>query len=135
MRAATYTVPPAAGDSEAGEVAVFYFGPGQGGGVEANIQRWVGQFQTADGKPAAGKEKIAKRSVNGIPVTTIDLNGTYTAAGGPMATTKSNKTNYRLLGAIAEGAQGAVFFKLTAPAKTAAANQATFDTMILSLTK
>ncbi|MDX2150943.1 MAG: hypothetical protein SFV54_09425 [Bryobacteraceae bacterium] len=135
MRAATYTVPATAGDPEPGEVAVFYFGPGQGGGVEANIQRWVGQFQTADGKPAAGKEKTGKRTVNGIPVTTIDLTGTYTAAGGPMATTKSNKPNYRLLGAIAEGSQGAVFFKFTGPAKTVAANQPGFEALIKSLAK
>ena len=40
MRAASYTIPPAAGDSEGGECVVYYFGAGQGGGVEANIKRW-----------------------------------------------------------------------------------------------
>ena len=30
-----------AGDAE---TVVFYFGPGQGGGVESNIARWAGQF-------------------------------------------------------------------------------------------
>ena len=48
MRAATYTT---GGDAEPGEVAVFYFGPGQGGGVQANIDRWIGQFPAKTGAP------------------------------------------------------------------------------------
>ena len=44
MRVATYAVPAASGDAEGGECAVFYFGNDQGGSVEANIDRWVAQF-------------------------------------------------------------------------------------------
>jgi hypothetical protein len=135
MRAATYTVPAAPGDKEPGEVAVFYFGPGQGGSVQANIQRWIGQFEQPDGKPSAGKEKTAKRTINGLPVTTIDLSGTYKAAAGPMAPTPVSKPGYRLLGAIVEGPQGAVFFKFTGPAKTVAANQAAFESLLASITR
>ena len=43
MRLATYTVPPAAGDHEGAECGVFYFGQGQGGSVDANMDRWIGQ--------------------------------------------------------------------------------------------
>jgi hypothetical protein len=45
MRVVTYTVPSAEGDPEPGECAVFYFGNDQGGGVDANIERWVTQFE------------------------------------------------------------------------------------------
>ena len=38
MRAANYVVPAAGGDSEAGECGVYFFGPGQGGSIEANVQ-------------------------------------------------------------------------------------------------
>lgn len=124
MRAATYAVPAAAGDKEDGEVAVFYFGPGQGGGVEANLQRWVAQFETT------AKPQTAKKTMNGLPVTTIDLPGTYLASAGPMSPTKTSKPGYRLLGAIVEGPQGGVFFKFTGPAKTVAAGQAAFDKML-----
>jgi hypothetical protein len=124
MRAATYAVPAAAGDKEDGEVAVFYFGAGQGGGVDANIQRWVSQFETS------AKPQTAKKTINGLPVTTIDLPGTYLASAGPMSPTKTSKPGYRLLGAIVEGPQGAVFFKFTGPAKTVAAGQAAFDKML-----
>ncbi len=124
MRAATYAVPAAAGDKEDGECAVFYFGPGQGGGVEANLQRWVAQFETT------AKPQTAKKTMNGLPVTTIDLPGTYLASAGPMSPTKTSKPGYRLLGAIVEGPQGGVFFKFTGPAKTVAAGQAAFDKML-----
>ena len=53
MRAATYTVPRVSGDESDGEVVVNYFGEGQGGSVEANIERWKGQVVGSDGKPAA----------------------------------------------------------------------------------
>lgn len=45
MRVATYMVPAASGDAEGGECAVFYFGNDQGGSIDANIERWVAQFE------------------------------------------------------------------------------------------
>ncbi|HSQ09616.1 MAG TPA: hypothetical protein VLN25_03220, partial [Burkholderiaceae bacterium] len=53
MRAATYSIPAAKGDSEPAELAVFYFGESSGGGVDANVKRWIEQFQKADGTSAA----------------------------------------------------------------------------------
>ena len=82
MRAATYSIPLAEGDQGVAECVVNYFGPGQGGGVEANIERWKGQVLGADGKPAA--RKIDKRTRRGVPITVIDTSGTYTGMGGPM---------------------------------------------------
>ncbi len=127
MRAATYTVPAAGGDREDGECAVFYFGPGQGGSVEANVQRWISQFETK------AKPQTAKKTINGLAVTTIDLSGTYLASAGPMSPAKTSKPGYRLLGGIVEAPQGPVFFKFTGPAKTVAANQAAFDKLLASL--
>jgi hypothetical protein len=135
MRAATYSVPKTAGDAEDGEVAVFYFGPGQGGGVDANVKRWIGQFEAPGGGPADKLAKTSKTTVNGLPVTRIDLTGTYKPAAGPMMQATGSKPGYRLLGAIVEGPQGAVFFKFTGPAKTVAANQAAFEKMIKSVSR
>ena len=136
MRAATYTVPRAAGDPEDGEVAVFYFGPNQGGGVDANIKRWIGQFDAPGGGPADKLAKTSKATISGLPVTRIDLTGTYKASGGPMMQQAgAPKPGYRLLGAIVEGPQGAIFFKFTGPAKTVAANQTAFDSLIKSVSR
>jgi len=127
MRLATYTVAPGA------ECGVYYFGSGQGGSVDANLDRWIGQFLQADGKPSKAAAKIAKRTAQGLSITTVDVAGAYTGMGGPTAQPGAAMPGYRLLGAIVEGPQGSIFFKFTGPAKTLAANQAAFDKMIASL--
>ncbi len=125
MRAATYLIPAASGDSEGAECAVF---KNIGGGVQANIDRWVGQFEkTAD----APKQK--KETINGFPVTTVDLTGTFKGGGPMMSQPSGPKPNYRLLGAIVEAPEGEVFFKLTGPAKTVAAAQGEFQSLLKSL--
>lgn len=130
MRAATYVVPAAPGDKEPGECAVFYFGPGQGGGVQANLDRWQAQFPEKE-----GSANTAKSTISGFTVTSIDLSGTYAWSPSPMSTEKVNKPGYRMLGAIVEAPQGAVFFKLTAPSKTATVNASAFRSMIQSIVK
>lgn len=131
MRAATYSIPLAAGDQGIAECVVNYFGPGQGGGVDDNIERWRGQVQGPDGKPAAAT--IDKRTVRGFPITMVDASGTYTGMGGPMMAGSKPVTGYRLIGAIVEGPGGSVFFKLTGPAKTIAAQQKTFEQLLASI--
>ena len=133
MRLATYQVPAVAGDQEGGECAVYYFGQGQGGSVEANIDRWIGQFQQPNGKPSKDLAKVDKRTIKGLKVTTVDVSGTYTGMGGPRAPAGPPKQSYRLLGAIVEGAQGSIFFKFTGPAKTVAQNQAAFEKILSTL--
>jgi len=130
MRVATYAV-PASGGGEAGELAVFYFGPNEGGGVDANVQRWISQFEQPDGKPSAQVAKVTKEKGT-LPITRVDLTGTYTASMGPMAP-KTNKPGYRLMGAIVQGPQGAVFFKLTGPEKVVKAAAPQFDKLIKSV--
>jgi hypothetical protein len=131
MRAATYAIAAAPGDTAAAECAVYFFGAGQGGTVEANIERWKGQFTNA-GKPAAAV--VSKRTAHGIAMTTIDVAGEYSGLGGPMATSKP-VAGYRLLGAIVEGPGGNIFVKFTGPAKTITANKAKFDQLLASFTK
>jgi hypothetical protein len=130
MRAATYTIPAATGDKAAGECIVSFFGAGQGGTVDANVERWRGQFRGPDGKPPNGQVKT--RTVNTLKVTTLDVSGEYTGMGGPMATTSASAPGYRLLGAIVEGPGGNLFFKFTGPARTVAANQPKFEQMLAS---
>jgi hypothetical protein len=128
MRVATYKIPAAKGDTEEAECAVFYFGEGQGGSVDANVQRWTAQFDGAKA-PATKKEKVA-----GFDLTTLELEGTYTGGGGPMGP-KVNKPGFKLLGAIIEGPSGPIFFKLTGPAKTVEAARADFQKMLKGIKK
>lgn len=126
MRAAQYTV----GDAEC---VVYFFGPGQGGSVEANIARWSGQFVGPDGKPAAAK--VAKSNVHGLPVTRMDISGTYTATGGAAITSQTPKAGNRMLAAIVEGPGGNLFIKFSGPAKSVAAQVAGFDALLASFAK
>jgi hypothetical protein len=130
MRAATYSIVPAAGDRGGAECVVNYFGPGEGGSVEANVARWKGQILGADGKPAAAK--VTSRTIRGIRLTVVDASGSYTGMGGPLAAGKP-VSGYRLIGAIAEGPGGNVFFKLTGPEKTVAGEQSRFDDLLASI--
>jgi hypothetical protein len=92
------------------------------------MSRWIGQFQSK------GPAQRGQRTVHGLKVTTVDVSGAYSGMGGPMAKAGAPpKPNYRLLGAIVEGPQASVFFKLTGPSKTVAQNQAAFDKLIASL--
>jgi len=130
MRAATYTVPPAPGDTAGAECGVYFFGAGQGGSVEANLDRWKSQFHAPGGKPAAAR--IAKRPAGGLTITTIDTSGEYSGLGGPVAAAARVVSGYRLLGAIVEGPGGNVFVKFTGPARTIAANQQKFEQLLTS---
>jgi hypothetical protein len=135
MRVATYKIAPAKGDSEAAELAIFYFGAGQGGAVDANVARWLGQFQKADGTPVTDKDARTKKdTVNGLSLTTVDVKGTYTG-GGPMMGPSTPKPGYRLMGAIVEGPEGPVFFKLTGPERTVASGEKGFRKLLESVKK
>lgn len=133
MRAATYSIPAAKGDSEPAELAVFYFGQGSGGGVDANVKRWIDQFQRADGSSAAKDAKVKKEAIAGLPATALEVKGTY--MGGSMMGPSTPKPGYRLLGAIVEGPGGNVFFKLTGPEKTVSSAEKPFRKLLDGLKK
>jgi hypothetical protein len=130
MRAATYTIEAAAADTASAECVVYFFGAQQGGSVQANLDRWKGQMAAPGGK--APDAKIARRTIHGLTVTTIDVSGDYMGMGGPMAASQSVQKNYRMLGAIFEGPGGNVFIKFTGPAKTVTANQSAFEQLLNS---
>jgi hypothetical protein len=118
MRVAQYRLPAAEGDSEAASLVVYYFGPGQGGSVEANLDRWTSQIQQADGGSSKSKARTETITVNGMKTTLLDVSGTY--AGGGMAGDSSgpNKPNFRTRAGVVETPKGAYFVKLVGPEKT-----------------
>jgi hypothetical protein len=132
MRVATYIIPAAAGDSEGAECTVF---KGIGGGVAANIKRWIDQFEQTDGSSSDSKAKQKTETINGLNVTTVDVTGTFKGGGMMTGQPTIKKPDYRLLGAIVEAPQGEIFFKLTGPEKTVAAAQSDFQSLLKSIKK
>lgn len=131
MRAATYMI--GEGDNSS-ECAVFFFGAGQGGEVQSNIDRWIGQFQQPDGSDSKSNAKTEHRHAGGLDVNLIDLSGTY-ASGGMGGQPVVLKPEYRLLGAIIEAPEGPLFFKLTGPAAAIEEIKPHFDNLIAALKK
>jgi hypothetical protein len=109
-------------------LTVFFFGPGGGGGVEANLERWAGQIETA----AGGEPQRDSFSVDGFTISTIAAEGTLLPSGMGAGPTEPVPGS-RLLGAVIEGPGGPWFFKLTGPAETVAAAAADFDRMLRSV--
>lgn len=119
MRLAQYRLPRAEGDAEDGSLVLFYFG-GQGGSVQANLDRWIGQMDQPDGSSSRDRAKTDRLTVNGLPVTVLEVAGTYKAEVAPMSSERVNKPNFRMIAAVVETAKGPYFFKLVGPANTVA---------------
>lgn len=129
MRKAQLRVPdPGNASNPAAEVTFFHFGPGQGGGVESNISRWLGQFQEKDD---ALKPVVESATVKGTKLTRVRVDhGTFSSGmpGGPT----TPMTDFGMLGVILESPGGDVFIKLTGPAAVVKAAAGDFDAMIQS---
>ena len=129
MRRAQYRIP---GPGGLGELAVFYFGPGQGGDAKANAARWAAQFQGPDGAPVGDAAKIREVKIGDIPVTLVEVAGTYVGGMGSGPSGRE-KPNYMLLGAIARGPDANWFFRATGPRATLEAQRGAFDDLIRSI--
>lgn len=117
MRMAQYRIDPAPGDSESGECALFHF-PGSGGPVQANIDRWIGQFQQPDGSNSADHASVQKFSSEGLNVSYVEVAGTYTGGMTGMGAPSEPKPGYRMVAGVVETAQGPWFMKCTGPSAT-----------------
>ncbi len=122
MRLAQAQIPGPGGE---GSLAVFFFGPGGGGDLESNLQRWIGQVGVAPGTQPA-RERFES---NGLAVTWIDVQGSIlpsTMGTGPA----TEQPGSRLFGAVVEGPGGPWFFKATGPDATMEAARADFLAML-----
>ena len=105
--------------------AKFYDFGGPSGGIEANISRWLSQFE---GKPEVKQEELTFGSTKVILLT---ASGTY-LDGAPMSPTKTPRPDYTLCGAILAGDQSNVFIKMTGPKAAMAKAQADFKKLSTS---
>jgi hypothetical protein len=130
MRKAQYKWPGQDGKEDA-ELAVFYF-PGTGGSVEANLQRWYGQFKQPDGSPTTDHVSQKKVQVNGMEVTEVYVTGTYLKSTSPMMMQGpvDELPDYAMLAAIVEAPNGPWFFKATGPEATIDFWRQSFDKFI-----
>lgn len=122
-RLATYHVPAAAGAADETEVSITR----AGGTTDANIERWVWQFDES------GKVERNEKTVAGFKVTTVEVGGTYLAnAMGPAEA--DPKKQWAMLGAIVETPGPDYFLKLVGPKATVEVERANFLGMVDGIT-
>jgi hypothetical protein len=122
MRAAQMVVPGSAGD---GQLTVFHFGPGGGGGVEANFERWLSQVEL----PAGVKPHRETFESQALTIHFVD------AAGKVMASRvgsfpAQDQPGWRLFGAVIEGEGGPWYLRLVGPDATLAEQRDEFLAML-----
>lgn len=119
---------PGTEESRDAEMAVFYFGANEGGDVEENINRWIGQFSVLN--PDFSPERNT-RQIENLEIHTVHIEGTFK---GTMAGAFSEpKKDYAVLAAIAKGAEGYVFFKVMGFQETIRKAKADFEAMLSGL--
>ena len=112
MRKAQFSASSPSGKSA--EVVFYYFGSGNTGGIQANVDRWMKQFEEPLGK------KVDTETIGKTRVTYAQAHGTF-LSGRPFGP-KTPNPGYGLLAAIIEGQGGAVFIKMTGPKSAVDAN-------------
>lgn len=123
MRLAEFTTPGGAG-AAAGEVVVYFFGAGQGGSVDANIERWKGQFTDASG--AHPEPTVTKLTGTAFPSTVVHLRGNYSRAVGMGGGPENAKPDQILLAAVIETPKGNLYVQLYGPAASVAPQKDAF---------
>jgi hypothetical protein len=125
MRLAQFSI---AGTDGPAELAVFHFGAGQGGDVETNLTRWIGQVELAPG--SAPRRELLESG--GLRITLVDAEGTLRPGQMGMGPA-SPQPGSRLLGAVVEGDGGPWFFKATGPGTTLGPQRDAFVEMLKSI--
>lgn len=101
-----------------------------GGGADANIKRWEGQFTGGD----QDARKTEQMKLGKWDVYIVDINGNYAerVGGGPVFARKTvNRENYAMTGAIVIHPDGPEFYiKMIGPEEVVKANRKAFVEMI-----
>ncbi len=134
MRLAQWTLPKAEGDSADGDMVLFFFGVGSGGGVEMNLDRWRGMFKTAGGEPVPD-DAVRRETfdVGSQKVHYLEVFGEFENRMAPGAPVLGMKSAHRMLAAVVEGEGGPWFFRGVGPDNTMQSQRDAFLAMLKSV--
>jgi hypothetical protein len=122
FRTLQYTVPGEGDSTKAAELIVSVFVAGDGGPLDANIERWRGQFRN-NNEPVEAKR--SSKEVGPLKIEFVELAGDYMAMGAP-----APKKDSLQLAAIVQAEGRNVFFRLVGPKETVEANREVFNKLI-----
>lgn len=129
LRLYQFRIPKELGDERDAELRIFHFGKGGGGDVKANIDRWKGMFRAPKGKTLDEVATVKEFKVGNVPVTYLDVRGTYLEKFPPFAPNAKTimREDYRMFGVILASDNGPFFITMTGPAKTLEKHKEGFD--------
>lgn len=117
MRMAEFVLPGITEEDAPGHISVFYFGP-DAGGIEPNIERWINQFESADGSDVRSTLTREELDINGMKCILVYFNGTQKELSMPGAPATPRQDNWMNLSAIVIAPDGPWFLKGTGPENT-----------------
>ena len=124
FRALQYAVPGRDGTGEA-SLIFSVFKDGDGGPIQMNIDRWVGQFRpTGDVPPRVERDSI---EVDGMAVWMTELEGSYAGMGAA-----APRAGWAQLGAIMEAPGRNIYIRLLGPSQTVLENHDAFNELVRS---
>jgi hypothetical protein len=128
LRFAQFDLPGKWSDGAAVQCAFF---PAIGGGKDANVDRWLGQFTQKDGSSSKDKAKIAESKRDGLTITRVEVRGAFSDG---MQRPPRQTDDGMLLGAIIESEDGAnLYIKIAGPREAIEAESANFDTLLTTI--
>lgn len=111
MRKAEWKLP---GDAGAASLIAYHFGAGGAGMVQANLDRWKGQFA----QEPADNARIEEGGAAGSRWTLLDVRGRYVAETRPGSGERQDLPNQRMLAAVIDAAEGPFYLKAVGPQAT-----------------
>ena len=106
---------------------------GIGGSVDANLNRWLGQFLDSDKKRMTDYSTVRNEKIHELEITFAYTAGIYLKSGMGNRGPTVEKPNYGLLAAIVRAKNETYYFKCTGPKKTLDNYINSFETFIRSL--
>ncbi len=122
FRTLQYAVAGAGDSTQSADFIVSVFLAGDGGPLDANIERWRSQFRVGDKPPDAIR---STKTLGPLTIELVELAGEHLPMGAA-----SPRADYLQLAAIVQANGRNVFFRLVGPRATVEANRAAFNALV-----
>ncbi|MBC22662.1 MAG: hypothetical protein CMJ32_06740 [Phycisphaerae bacterium] len=123
FRTLQYIIPGKENSSESADLVFSLFSNTDGGSLEDNISRWSMQFADEEGTPAT--PIVSEMTVDGMPISLVELSGSYRGMGAPFA-----RPGHTQLTAVLEPNDVRLYIRMIGPTAAVDENRDDFMAML-----